>query len=133
MRRLLAVLALAAACFAQPAYQEGIRLLRNQDWKAAAAQLERAVQLQPKSVDAHIALGIAKLRSGDVPGGLQSFRAAVRLNPSSAEAHYNLGLALRESGQAEPALAEFATAVKLNPAHELRDDTGKMIAVINNL
>src|SRR5882672_1412437 len=94
-RRLLAGLILAGACFAQPAapYQEGIRLLKNQDWGAAAAQLERAVKLQPKSADAHVALGIARLRSGDVKAGVESFRRAVELNPSSGEAHYYLGLA----------------------------------------
>src|SRR5438093_7810061 len=47
-------------------YQEGIRLLRNEDWAAAAAVLERAVELEPKRVEAHIALGIARLRSGDI-------------------------------------------------------------------
>jgi Flp pilus assembly protein TadD len=55
------------------------------------------VVLQPKSVEAQIALGIARLRSGDSQSGLKSFRRAVELNPSSAEAHYNLGLGLRES------------------------------------
>ncbi len=118
---LLAGLVLGATCFAQQAatpYQEGIRLLRNQDWGAAAAALEQAVKLQPKTARVHIALGIARLRSGSVQAGLASFRRAVELNPSSADAHYNLGLALRESGQAEPGRAEFANAVKINPGHE---------------
>src|SRR6266404_8882179 len=60
VRASLITLALAALCFAQPTtnpYQEGIRLLRNQNWRTAAAELERAVELQPRSVDAHIALG----------------------------------------------------------------------------
>src|SRR5258706_15440584 len=121
MKNFWIALALAAICLAQPAvnpYQEGIRLLRNQDWGAAVVALERAIELQPKNADAHIALGIARLRSGNAQGGLQSFRRAVELNSSSAEAHHNLGLALRESGQAPAALTEFAAAVKLNPAHE---------------
>src|SRR5881396_1721881 len=65
-----------ALCVAQQAtpYQEGIRLLRNEDWAAAAAQLERAVKVEPNRAEAHIALGIARLRSGDVQAGLASFR-----------------------------------------------------------
>ena len=81
--------------------------------------MERAVALQPKSVDAQIALGIARLRSGDAQSGLKSFRRAVELDASSAEAHYNLGLALRESGQAAAALTEFATAVRLVPTAKM--------------
>jgi hypothetical protein len=57
--RLVAGLALAIGCLAQKPvdpYEEGIRLLRNQDWRGAAAQLERAVLLQTKSVEAQIAL-----------------------------------------------------------------------------
>lgn len=122
MRRcLLAGFALAALCAAQPAlnsYQEGIRLLRNQNWQAAAAALEKAVASEPKNVEAQIALGIARLRSGDVEAGLKSFRRAVQLNPASVDAHYNLGLALREAGQAPAALTEFATSVRLAPSND---------------
>ena len=39
MRKLLAGVVFAAACLAQDPYQEGIRLLRNQDPKGAVAQL----------------------------------------------------------------------------------------------
>src|SRR5262245_33729499 len=96
---------LAVVIFAQSdatSYQEGIRLLQKQDWAGAAKALEQAVKLEPKHVEAHIALGIARLRTGNLEAGLSSFRRAVELNPSSADAHYNLGLALRESGQLEP-------------------------------
>ena len=92
---------LSVAQSAATPYQEGIRLLQNQDWAGAAKALEWALKLEPRNVEAHIALGIARLRSGNVEAGLASFRRAVELSPSSAEARYNLGLGLRESRQVE--------------------------------
>jgi hypothetical protein len=60
-----AVLSLPSLTVAQKVdsspYQEGIRLLRAQDWSGAAKVLERAVKLEPRNVEAHIALGIALL------------------------------------------------------------------------
>jgi Flp pilus assembly protein TadD len=117
--RLIASLALAVACMAQPPanpYQEGIRLLGNREWKAAAAELERAVLVQPKSVDAHIALGIARLRSGDAQSGLQAFRRAVELDAGSAEARLGDRPARERSGGTRP--GGCATAVKLSPSRE---------------
>src|SRR5262249_54082376 len=108
------ILLLPNLCVAQSAatpYQEGIRLLRNQKWVEATKELEQAVKLEPRNVEAHIALGIARLRSGNLEAGLGSFRRAVELRPSSAEAHYNLGLALREAGRLEPAKNEFQSTI----------------------
>jgi len=101
----LATLILAVACFAQPTanpYQEGIRLLRNQKLACRRNRARAAVELQPRSVDAHIAA-----RNRAASDQRHSIRLAVLparrpMNPSSAEAHYNLGLACASLARPRP-------------------------------
>ena len=78
MRKLLAAVLLAAACLAQDSYQEGVRLLRNQDPKAAAAQLELAVKSRPDFEEARLALALAYQQTGRVDEALVQCEAVIR-------------------------------------------------------
>ncbi len=106
-----------AACFAQTAapYQEGIRLLRNREWKAAAAELERAVRLDPNHAEARLALGFALREAGRPERAMAEFAAAVKLNPALEDARIALALAYRQAGKLEEAIAQCEAALKRNP------------------
>lgn len=93
-------------------------LLAQRNWKAAAASFEDVLKLAPKTVDAHIGLGLARWGAGDRTGGLEAFRHAAEADPASPAAHYNIALALRDSGEPARALASFRTALKLRPDYD---------------
>jgi tetratricopeptide (TPR) repeat protein len=71
----------------------------------AEKEFRRAVELQPKLVDAHYSLGLALGQQGKGEAAIQSFRAAIAIQPDYAAAWGNLGFALQKEG-------EFAEALK---------------------
>ncbi len=93
-------------------------LLQKRDWKAAAAEFERALKLAPKNVDAHIGLGVALWGAGDRQAALAAFRRAIEANPTSPEARYDVALALRDAGELDKAIAEMRAALKLRPEYD---------------
>jgi len=56
--------------------------------KQAAADYHAAVELDPESDLAHLALGAAHLRNLDFARGLRSFRDAIEANPKNPDAYY---------------------------------------------
>ena len=48
------------------------------DWKQALADAERAVSLEPTSIEAHVLVGEARKATGDANGALAAFREAQR-------------------------------------------------------
>jgi adenylate cyclase len=77
---------------------------------------ERALRIDPNSVDAHLALGSALRNIGwDYDGAEAQFRKAIELNPNRAEAHERLAMLLALSGRPEEASAEVRRALELDP------------------
>jgi tetratricopeptide (TPR) repeat protein len=96
----------------------GKRLLAERDWKAAAAEFERLLKINPKDGDAQIGLGIALWASGEREAALAAFRRATEVNPSSPQAHYNAALALRDANEIDAAIAQMKRALSLRPAYD---------------
>ena len=83
--------------------------------EASAAAL-RAVELDPASAEARIALGWVELyKNFDVSAGGRAFRSAVELDPNYASAHHSFGEFLAMMGRFEEAIAEKRQAVILDP------------------
>ncbi|MDE2489833.1 MAG: tetratricopeptide repeat protein, partial [Elusimicrobia bacterium] len=102
------------------------------DYRAAEAALARAVELDPKSADAHFWYGVAMGRRGETQGILHSLflikpiraqmRATLALDPDHGGAHRVLGEILWQvpgfaGGDKKAALAEFEAAVRLDPSY----------------
>ncbi|MDH4035520.1 MAG: protein kinase, partial [candidate division Zixibacteria bacterium] len=78
----------------------------------------RAVELEPGSSDAHMALFLV-IRSEDLGRGITELRTAVALNPGNNEAHHYLAHAYVLSGRYRLAAEHEETALQLDPFQEI--------------
>lgn len=83
------------------------------DEKSIEKHLTRAVQLNPKSSFAHLALGKLFARRESWQSAAAEFEAAARYAPDSAEAFYQLGRALARLKRSDEARAAFDKSKKL--------------------
>ena len=82
--------------------------------KEAAVHFNRALELEPASVDAHSNLGAALITLGRIDEAIAHLRRAIEIQPTAANAHNNLGNALLRKGQVSEAVTEFQKAVEYN-------------------
>lgn len=87
----------------------------------AKDEVERAVQLDPKSAMNYVSRGVGNYYlppqlGGGVNLAIQDFEKAIALNPKLDEAHLWLGVALRKAGRNADAHKALEQAVTLNPA-----------------
>lgn len=80
----------------------------------AIAEYRKAVQLDPKMMDAQLNLGISLL-SDDPKAAIDPLQSVTALNDSFERGHFLLGVAEERSGNAVDAQKEYAVAIKLNP------------------
>ncbi len=76
---------------------------KQQQWKAAAEDFERATGAETESLQAkaHYNLGNCQFRQGRFEQAAQSYKRALQLDPSDREAKFNLELALSRLRQQE--------------------------------
>ncbi|MGI9076391.1 MAG: tetratricopeptide repeat protein, partial [Gemmatimonadaceae bacterium] len=77
---------------------------------------EKALRLDPKLAEAHVARGmIRQTFDWDWEGAENEFRQAIRLNPGYAEAHHELSMLLQRRSQFDEALLEARRTLYLAP------------------
>lgn len=98
-------------------YESDAGLVRPTEGMPAARELaRRAVALDPRSSEAHAALGIVLLFfDWDWTAAETEFRTALSLSPGNAQYHHWLAHSLEAQGRLEEARAEFASAVQSDP------------------
>ena len=89
------------------------------DPKSAIASLERALELNPRFVQAHDYKGILLSEAGDAAGAISAFEQALQLDPGHSRAWFNLGSAQRTLGRLEDAERSFGRALSLRPGYSL--------------
>ena len=62
---------------AQQQYQNGLQLLKKGEMQAALTSLRKAIEIDPRFYDAHLALGSALQQTGDVDAAIVQYRQAV--------------------------------------------------------
>ncbi|HSL69388.1 MAG TPA: hypothetical protein VK864_04060, partial [Longimicrobiales bacterium] len=80
-------------------------------------QLERALELSPNYVLAHINLCLIQLDAGESAAGLRRCEYAVQLEPDWAQSHYWLSSAYRRLGRIREAASASARAAELDAAN----------------
>ena len=99
------------------AYSSRFKHTRETLWLVQAKDAaNRALELDPQSDQAHLALAVVHLGESKDDAILEA-RQAVRLTPDSDDAHRILGLALISQGQSDTGFAELLTATALMPRH----------------
>jgi len=82
----------------------------------AQEAVDRALKLQPKLMEGHLALGFLYYhRDRDYDRALAEFRLALRANPNSAELYNAVAAVQRRQGKLEESAASFIRAFELNP------------------
>ena len=100
-----------------------------------AVEMEKkALELDPKLVQAHVNLISLYGRLGSHTEAEQHYRQAVSLNPASSEAYYNFGVLCYRSGRREEAKAAFTKAMEINPNHaETHNNLGSLLQEEGNI
>ena len=91
-------------------YEDAARTL-----PAAATAVSRALELDPRSAEAHASLGLLHGTRGQDEASIRELERAVELRPSYAEAHNWLAWGHLVSGRGDSALERARRAVALDP------------------
>jgi tetratricopeptide (TPR) repeat protein len=83
--------------------------------REAEAAFARALELDPRNVEAYVNLGIVRLRVGDPGGARDRFRQSLAIDPGVPRAWNGLGVALTRLGQEREAIDAWSRAVALDP------------------
>ena len=83
--------------------------------RLAKAEAARALDLDPRTAEAHTALGYAQLWSWDLAESERAFVRAITLNPSDATTRFWHGVRLAAEGRFEESIAEAKHAQQLDP------------------
>ena len=83
----------------------------------ALAELNRAIELDPKRVESHLSLARFYIRMKEAGKAEEAFRHAIALNDASALAHVEYGKFLVQSGRSDSAEGEFKKGVEVEPSN----------------
>lgn len=91
--------------------------LARGDEEEAVAALRRAIEVDPTSVPARIALGFEYQSQGYQEEAIVQFEVAARLRPDYPDVQYNLGLLHEAQGRIDDALRCLRRALEVNPQY----------------
>lgn len=81
---------------------------------ASVAAYKRALEHDPRHVDAYLNLGALLCEQGRCDEAVALYEHAVRLVPDSALLHFNAAIALEDQGRLEQAVAAYQAALSLD-------------------
>ena len=88
--------------------------LLKRDYDNAAAEMKRAIDLQPGNEAARYWLGLIYLEQKQPAKALEAFTQLLKIDPNSAHGHAGLASALSEQRRDAEALAEYERAAAIN-------------------
>ncbi len=83
----------------------------------SVAHLEKALEIDPDYMEAHVNLAAALLRKGQVGDAVPHLERAIELDAAAAPAYLNLGIAYLNQGRNEDAARAARQACKLDPTN----------------
>lgn len=95
--------------------RSGVRFLNGGDTKAAMADFDVALRLDPRNGDAHAGRGILLLFRRDFDGAAAEQTRAIELAPRNAVAFAYRSTALYWKGDLDGAIADGSAAIRLSP------------------
>ncbi len=96
-------------------YRAGYQAYQEGAYESAARNYRKAIEANPKYVEAYQGLGVALMSLDDPAGAEPQFRKVIELAPDFAEAHSNLGNVLARQGKFQEAIDPLRTSLKLKP------------------
>ena len=114
MRGLLLLLATAAVLWAQQGgvIEQADAAFRAGDLEKASALARQALGADPRSVHAHMILGVSAAQRNDWPVAEKHFQSVIKLAPDSPHGYFYLGQAELYQHKWEPAAGYFVQALE---------------------
>ena len=109
----------AEASYAPALYQLGIVQLYANDASAAEFAFQKAAQLEPRWVVAHIGVGCAQIEGKKYREAMETFRKALALNANNAAAIAGLGYARALKGETREGIKDLERAKQVDPTSGL--------------
>lgn len=81
----------------------------------AVSVCEKALELDPVWVPAHVTMGNLKQAQGDIEGAIKFYHQALQLNSTFVPAYANLGSMLYKQGRFQEAIFNYKKAIEFNP------------------
>jgi tetratricopeptide (TPR) repeat protein len=110
------------------AYQQMDRL------PEAAREFERAIELNPRLVDAHFSLAYVYEKSGRTEEAIAAYERVVRLDPGFRDVYFNLAGLYVKKGRLEAARQAYSQHIARQPDDiEARNNLGVVYAMLDRL
>ena len=95
-------------------------LIRHGRFAEALAAAERALRLDPLSINAQIAAGNAERAAGRYDRAIVALRRALGMLPGNTRAHFQLGVTFVKMGRMDDAIRELELAARPSSVHNSR-------------
>jgi len=113
---------------AQEHLRRGISLEVAGQIAESIAEHEKALEINPQLIQAHVNLIILYGKLGQAEKAEKHYRAAIEINPNQAESHYNYGVLLVGQEKYREAAEAFKKALEINPYYaEAHHNYGSMV------
>jgi len=94
---------------------KGYRLHRQKSYNEALTELNKALEIDPKSAEAYYWRGRTLVNLGRLDQGENDFKAAVQLKPDYSEAYDNLGWLASKQGRVDEGIAYLSKSIEYKP------------------
>lgn len=96
-------------------FQRGLAKYEQQNYQAALAEFNQAIEIDSGHPDAYIYRGDVKEKLEDNQGAIADYNQAINLDSTHPKAYYRRGNVLRKVGDNWGAIADYNQAIRLNP------------------
>ena len=94
---------------------KGYRLHRQKDYKEALVELDKAIEIDPRSAEAYYWRGRTLVSLGRLDQGVDDFKRAVKLKPDYSEAYDHLGWLASRQGQVDEGIGYLTKSIEFKP------------------
>ncbi|HBL12011.1 MAG TPA: molecular chaperone DnaJ [Cyanobacteria bacterium UBA11162] len=100
---------------AQDFYQRAVSKAQSKDYQGAIADCNRAIELNPRLVEAYVERGASRYKLGNAREALQDCNQALSLNSNCTKAYYYQGRARYRLGYTQAAIEAYTMAIAQSP------------------
>jgi tetratricopeptide (TPR) repeat protein len=93
----------------------GTTKMNAREFAEALADLQKAVELNPKLPDVYSYYGLALLATGDMAGAADAFRKELESNPNDYVSNLQLGVVMKQDQRFDEARSSFERALRVRP------------------
>ncbi|MBA7705936.1 Cell division coordinator CpoB [subsurface metagenome] len=97
---------------------QGINYYNFEQYAAAIQEFQKAIKIEPRSLDAHLYLAWAYEKKGEKEKAIGEYQKITEIDPNHLDAHYRLGRYYDSVGQKAEAIKEYERVLSLKPSKE---------------